>query len=75
MHFVPKTYTLTFDANGGQFSDGTTQKNFPVKYGEPLTQIDSDVLKLDKHAPFYFGGWYKTTTEKGDPLTSSSKMQ
>lgn len=28
LHFVPKTYTLTFDANGGQFSDGTTQK-FP----------------------------------------------
>lgn len=74
LYFVPKKYTLTFDANGGQFSDGTTKKTFEVAYDKPLEKIDTNVLNLAKRDPYYFGGWYKTTTEKGDPLTSSSKM-
>ena len=80
LYFVPKTYKLTFDANDGHFSNEsneTTQKTYQVKYGEPLTQIDFDELKLNKRDPFYFGGWYKKKTkdgEYGEPVKSSDTM-
>ena len=74
LYFVPKTYTLTFDANQGTFKDGGTTKTYKVAYGKSLDKIGTDELNLNKRDPFYFGGWYTTTTEKGDPLTSSFKM-
>ena len=49
LYFVRQTHTLTFDVNDGQFSNEsneTKQKTYQVKYGEPLTQIDSEDLKL-----------------------------
>lgn len=74
LYFVPKTYTLTFDANQGTFKNGGTTKTYEVAYGKSLDKIGTDELNLNKRDPFYFGGWYTTTTEKGDPLTSSFKM-
>lgn len=74
LYFVPQTYTLTFDANEGQFSDGDKLKTFQVDYGKPLTQIGSDDLKLNKRNLYYFGGWYKTKEEHGNPEKSTATM-
>lgn len=74
LYFVPKTYTLTFDANQGTFKDGGTTKTYEVAYGKSLDKIGTDELNLNKRDSFYFGGWYTTTTEKGNPLISSFKM-
>lgn len=74
LYFAPETYKLTFDANQGTFKGGGTTKTYEVAYGKSLDKIGTDELNLNKRDPFYFGGWYTTTTEKGDPLTSSFKM-
>lgn len=74
LYFVPQTYTLTFDANEGQFSDGDKLKTFQVDYGKPLTQIGSDDLKLNIRNLYYFGGWYKTKEEHGNPEKSTATM-
>lgn len=74
LYFVPKKYKLTFDANDGQFSNGTTKKTFEVAYDKPLEKIGTDVLNLAKNDPYYFGGWYTTKIEEGYPKKSSDKM-
>ena len=74
LYFVPKKYKLTFDANDGQFSDGTTKKTFEVAYDKPLEKIGTDVLNLAKNDPYYFGGWYTKKIEEGYPKKSSDKM-
>lgn len=74
LHFVPKTYTLTFDAYEGTFKDGSKQKTYEVQYDKPLSMINDKQLMLSEHEPYYFGGWYVTKGEHGFPKKSSDKM-
>lgn len=53
----PNTYTVTYDANGGAFTDGATKKTdtvtFHSKYGtQPPTPV---------RAGYVFTGWYTTS--------------
>lgn len=53
----PLDMTVTFDANGGQFSDGTTQKSLTAPYN---TRISFEELPVKPESTFYtyaFAGW------------------
>lgn len=58
--WTPNTYNVTYDSNGGAFTDGTTTKASKVvfhnKYGEqPPTPV---------RAGYVFTGWYTTTVRE-----------
>ena len=58
--WTPNTYNVTYDSNGGAFTDGTTTKATKVvfhnKYGEqPPTPV---------RAGYIFTGWYTTTVRE-----------
>ncbi len=59
---TPRTYTITYDANGGQFGIGEQQKNVPVAYGSTV------VFRTEAPNPTYTGrkllGWSKSATSK-----------
>ena len=46
-------YIVSFDANGGQWSDGSTTKQFEVEYGSPIVAPDEDPMREG----FIFCGW------------------
>lgn len=48
--------TVTYDANGGAFADGSTAMTLDATYGEPLPAVETPAL-----ANYDFAGWY---TEK-----------
>lgn len=50
---TPKTYTLTFNAQEGAFTDGLKIKTFVSKYGDPVRLLD-DIPVLDG---YIFTGW------------------
>lgn len=48
---------VKFDANGGAFSNGTTQKNLTVTYDSTTGSVLSNEF-LPKRDGYSFGGWY-----------------
>lgn len=52
------TYTITFDANGGTFADGT--KQYVGNYSSRKATVRSQSPKDDPtNPPYVFKGWYK----------------
>lgn len=49
-----KTYTVTFNAAGGQFSDGKTSWVYTLKEGDPIVAPDADDVSRSGYA---FSGW------------------
>lgn len=66
--FAPKTYDATFDANGGEFADGTDSKTVP-------TEFDSDIALPDEPTKegYEFGGWSVDGETPVDPGTMDTE--
>ena len=67
-HWTGKTYSVTFDANGGTFDDGSTLKSGSAKYAENYGTLPTP--ELTGHI---FKGWY-TQASGGQPVTSTTKV-
>ncbi|MBR3781437.1 MAG: InlB B-repeat-containing protein [Clostridia bacterium] len=58
--WTPNTYDATFDADGGEWEDGTTEQKIPVVFDQPITEPAED----PKKDGYEFGGW---VDEDGNP--------
>ena len=52
-NWIPKTYTITFDANGGTLSNTTMPVTYGTKYGD---------LRIPAWDGYEFAGWYSDKT-------------
>ena len=68
-HWTPLTYTVTFDANGGEV-DGIPVSNYTVNYGTLLSALPPPEPTLEGYS---FAGWY-TAAEGGTELDPSHKV-
>lgn len=63
--FTPKTYTVTFNANGGTTPTASKTVTYNSTYG---------TLPTPTRSGYTFDGWY-TTTSGGTKITSSTTVQ
>jgi len=62
-YYTRNSYTITFNGNGGSWSDDTSTQNITQKYGTPVTDIiDSKgtPVRSDQNYTYEFTGWDKT---------------
>ncbi len=59
---TPPTYTVTFNANGGEFTGGATTSD--------VTVADDMEIPTPTKTDYVFGGWYDNDTFTGDALTN-----
>ncbi|WEV53007.1 InlB B-repeat-containing protein [Bifidobacterium sp. ESL0704] len=73
-HWTASDCTVTFDANGGKFTDGTNKKTVKVNKGQTTTPL-ADPTR-DGYA---FDGWYEqganTAFDFTKPITNSTTLQ
>ena len=75
IYCVPKTYTVTFLANGGNFADGSDQLVTQVEYGERA------LVPLVDRTGYAFTGWKdqygreSTDTPVTEPLTFTAQYE
>ncbi|EEV19180.1 repeat protein, partial [Treponema vincentii ATCC 35580] len=58
---ILKGHTVTFDANGGSYPDGTTAVSKHVLYGSTVSEPDPLPVKQG----YYLPGWYRTADGSG----------
>ncbi len=58
--WTPETYDAIFDADGGEWDDGTTEQKIPVVFDQPITEPATNPEKDG----YEFGGW---VDEEGNP--------
>ncbi len=58
--WTPNTYDATFDADGGEWADGSTEQKIPTVFDQPITEPAEDPEKEG----YEFGGW---ADEEGNP--------
>ncbi|MCR5671343.1 MAG: InlB B-repeat-containing protein [Butyrivibrio sp.] len=65
-----QTYIITFNANGGKFTDGTTIKNDNVNEGENYPAVPAMEVKLEKKT---FKGWALSATATEPDYSTDEK--
>jgi uncharacterized protein (TIGR02145 family)/uncharacterized repeat protein (TIGR02543 family) len=69
------TYTVTFDANGGKFADGTTEsKTRTTGEGFKLTYDDLPTLIEMRDDGYHYVGWYTEMTG-GEEVTLATEFE
>ena len=58
--WTPNTYDATFDADGGEWADGSTEQKIPTEFDTPVTEPAEDPTKDG----YEFGGW---VDDEGNP--------
>lgn len=64
---VPNEFTLTMDADGGVFSDGTSKKTKIVSYKEAY-----GTLQTPTRVGHTYNGWFTSRNGRGDKITETS---
>ena len=57
---VSRTYTVTFNANGGAYTDGTTSRTGTALYGQKISAPAA--AEQPAKRGYTFGGWYKSSS-------------
>ena len=57
---VSRTYTVTFNANGGAYTDGTTSRTGTALYGQKISAPAA--AEQPAKRGYIFGGWYKSSS-------------
>ncbi|MBR6296050.1 MAG: InlB B-repeat-containing protein [Treponema sp.] len=70
-HWTANKYSVTFNANGGNFTGGVTTKSIQETYNSNYTLPSSNPSRTG----YTFGGWYTTTSTGGTKITSSTEVQ
>lgn len=74
--FTQHDYVI-FDANGGQFSDGSTEKLVHITGGPANPHIDQEDIPRGSNAPTYeeavFNGWVYMDNNKSNKLSEDSE--
>lgn len=66
-HCTPKTYTVTFNANGGEVTEGTRQ----VVYNTAVGELPTPTREATIQYTYNFQGWF-TETEAGEQITAET---
>ena len=64
-HWTANSYTVTFNANGGQVSTGSKAVTYDGTYGE---------LPVPSKAGYIFAGWY-TAADNGNKVEATNKVE
>lgn len=72
--WVPNTYTVTYDAQGGTVSPASQTKLFDSNYGKGPDGAATAPIPQPANTGYTFKGWYTGTNGTGSKITDNNKV-
>ncbi len=72
--WVPNTYTVTLDAQGGTVTPAAQTKQFDSYYGKRADGTASDPLPQPARTGYTFKGWYTQPNGEGSKVTDQTRV-